>query len=162
MDVGRVENSWNGTINERMKGAAEMLLALSYVAPGMPLIYSGQEYDLNHRLKFFEKDSIPKEKGNMWSLLEKLGKLKTSNPAMHGGKKAANYKKIATDNDNVLIFTREKEGQSVTFVANFSSKEQAVNNAIKGEYVNYMINEKIAFIKKEISLRPWEYMILTR
>lgn len=156
------ENSWNGTINERMKGAAEMLLALSYVAPGMPLIYSGQEYDLNHRLKFFEKDSIPKEKGNMWSLLEKLGKLKTSNPAMHGGKKAANYKKIATDNDNVLIFTREKEGQSVTFVANFSSKEQAVNNAIKGEYVNYMINEKIAFIKKEISLRPWEYMILTR
>ncbi|MDG2193401.1 MAG: alpha-amylase family glycosyl hydrolase [Polaribacter sp.] len=155
------ENSWNGTINERMKGAAEMLLALSYVSPGMPLIYSGQEYDLNHRLKFFEKDSIPKEKGNMWSLLEKLGKLKTSNFAMHGGKNAANYKNIATANENVLVFTREKEGQLITFVANFSGKEQKINNAIKGEYVNYMIDEKVAFTDETISLRPWEYMILT-
>ena len=56
------ENSWNGTIKERMGDRAEMLTALSYVLPGMPLIYSGQEYDLRHRLKFFEKDSIPKLK----------------------------------------------------------------------------------------------------
>jgi len=154
------ENSWNGTVNERMKDAGEMLLALSYVAPGMPLIYSGQEYDLNHRLKFFEKDSIPKEKGNMWSLLTQLGNLKTSNPAMHGGKNAASYNKIETHNEDVLIFTREKEGQSITFVANFSSKEQVVNNAIKGEYVNYMISENVTFFDKKISLRPWEYMIL--
>ncbi|MCT4629236.1 alpha-amylase family glycosyl hydrolase, partial [Winogradskyella sp.] len=57
------ENSWNGTIKERMGKASELMTALSFMQKGMPLIYSGQEYDLDHRLKFFEKDSIPKTKG---------------------------------------------------------------------------------------------------
>ena len=76
-----------------MGEAAELLTALSFVAPGMPLIYSGQEYDLNHRLLFFEKDQIPHTKNIMWPLLEKLGQLKHSNPALHGGKNAAAYNK---------------------------------------------------------------------
>ena len=46
------ENSWNGTVRERMGDASELLTALSFVVPGMPLIYSGQEYDLGHRLNF--------------------------------------------------------------------------------------------------------------
>ena len=53
------ENSWNGTIEERMGSAAPAITVLSYTLPGMPLIYSGQEYGMNHRLKFFEKDQIP-------------------------------------------------------------------------------------------------------
>ena len=154
------ENSWNGTINERMGDAAEMLLALSYVAPGMPLIYSGQEYDMSHRLKFFEKDSIPKTKGIMWPLLEKLGKLKNTNIAVNGGKNAASYQKVFTDNEQVLVFKREKDGKVVTFVANFSNESQQLKNPLEGEFLNYMIDEKIAFKNKSISLRPWEYMIL--
>ena len=31
---------------------------MSYTVPGMPLIYSGMEADINKRLEFFEKDSI--------------------------------------------------------------------------------------------------------
>ena len=51
------------------------MTALSYVMPGIPLIYSGNEYGLNHSLKFFfEKDSIPKQKGKDWELRAKLGK----------------------------------------------------------------------------------------
>ena len=52
------ENSWNGTVNERMGNAAEVMTALSFTLPGMPLIYSGQEYDMQKRLRFFEKDTI--------------------------------------------------------------------------------------------------------
>ena len=33
------ENSWNGTVRERMGDASELLTALSFVVPGMPLIY---------------------------------------------------------------------------------------------------------------------------
>ena len=72
------ENSWSGTVKERMGEASEILTTLVYAMPGMPLIYSGQEYDLNHRLKFFEKDSIPKTKGATWNLLTKLGDLKNN------------------------------------------------------------------------------------
>ncbi len=53
------ENSWNGTEFERMgDDAAETFAVLTYMLPGMPLIYSGQEVGLNRRLQFFEKDSI--------------------------------------------------------------------------------------------------------
>ncbi|MFV0305264.1 MAG: alpha-amylase family glycosyl hydrolase, partial [Moheibacter sp.] len=76
------ENSWNGTIQERMGNASEAMTALTYVMQGIPLIYSGQEYVLNHRLKFFEKDSITKNTGLECDLLNKLGKLNTENPAL--------------------------------------------------------------------------------
>ena len=70
------------------------MTALSYVMPGMPLIYSGNEYGLNHSLKFFEKDSIPKTKGASWELRRKLGKLKTENSALNGGKNQLPIKKL--------------------------------------------------------------------
>jgi len=87
----------------------------------MPLIYSGQEYDMDHRLKFFEKDQIPKTKGSYFEFLKKLGQLKTSNTALNGGTNAASYKRIATNNDaNILAFSREKDGNKVIFVSNLS------------------------------------------
>lgn len=155
------ENSWNGTINERMGNAAETMLALSYVAPGMPLIYSGQEYDLNHRLKFFEKDSIPKTKGKMWPLLEKLGKLKTDNVALNGGKSAADYKRLSSENEDVLVFERNKKGTKVIFIANLTDKEQKTTVTILGNFTDYMNNTKVEFKEGEtITLKPWEYKIL--
>jgi glycosidase len=69
------ENSWAGTLEERMPERKEIFTALIYSLPGMPLIYSGQEYDLDKRLKFFEKDSFPKTKGAYFELLKKLGAL---------------------------------------------------------------------------------------
>lgn len=52
------ENSWNGTINERMGEAWKAMGVLSYALRGMPLIYTGQDAGLNHRLSFFGKDSV--------------------------------------------------------------------------------------------------------
>lgn len=154
------ENSWNGTIEERMGNAAEAILALTYIAPGMPLIYSGQEYDLNHRLKFFEKDEIPKTKGKMWPILEKLGKLKNTSSALHGGKKAASYTRINTENDNVLAFKRSKNGVIVTYIGNLSGTKQSIKMT-SGKSLDYMANVKLEF-KDDIALdlNPWEYKIL--
>ena len=152
------ENSWNGTIRERMCDAAELLTALSYISPGMPLIYSGQEYDLDHRLLFFEKDEIPKTKKIMWPLLQKLGKLKKENPALHTGIDASNYKKINVANPEILAFERSKGTDSVIFLGNFSKNSQEMNNIFSGGF-NYFDNsiensEKLVF-------EPWEFKILT-
>ena len=152
------ENSWNGTIRERMGDAAELLTALSFISPGMPLIYSGQEYDLDHRLLFFEKDEIPKTKKIMWPLLQKLGKLKKENPALHTGIDASNYKKINVANPEILAFERSKGTDSVIFLGNFSKNSQEMNNIFSGGF-NYFDNsiensEKLVF-------EPWEFKILT-
>ena len=156
------ENSWNGSVKERMGEAGEVFTALSYLAPGMPLIYSGQEYGMNHRLKFFEKDSIPKTKGKMWTVLERLGKLKSISPALHGGKNAASYKRIQCDNDNVLQFERNKNGVTLTFLANLSAKDQSFSNTLDGKFLNYMTDLREGYHKNspKIDLKPWEYKIL--
>ncbi|HBD27061.1 alpha-amylase family glycosyl hydrolase [Flavobacterium sp.] len=157
------ENSWNGTIKGRLGKGEEAMTALSYVMPGMPLIYSGNEYGLNHSLKFFEKDSIPKTKGKDWELRAKLGKLKTENTALNGGKNKAKYTRIKTDDDtNILAFTRENEGKKVVYIANFSNNPIKTKVEIKGEFTNYMTGEKMKLNEKQIfSMEPWQYYILT-
>ena len=154
------ENSWNGTISERMGEGAEAFTALSYLAPGMPLIYSGQEYNLSHRLKFFEKDEIPHVKGKMWTVLEKLGKLKTTSSALHGGKQAADYKSINTNNQNVLAFVRSKNGSTVTYIANLSNQSVTIPAPVKGSFIDYMTNSKIEFKEETLELQAWQYKIL--
>lgn len=157
------ENSWNGTVQSRLGKAEEALTALSYVAPGMPLIYSGNEYGLNHSLKFFEKDSIPKTKGKEWDFRAKLGTLKNTNIALNGGKNKASYTRIKTSNDkNVLVFEREKEGKKVIYMANLSSKPVDVSVSLNGSYKDVLTGETIGLNEKQIyPLKPWQYYILT-
>ena len=152
------ENSWNGTIRERMGDASELLTALSYISPGMPLIYSGQEYDLDHRLLFFEKDEIPKTKKIMWPLLQKLGKLKKENPALHTGIDASNYKKINVANPEILAFERSKGTDSVIFLGNFSKNSQEMNNIFLGSF-NYFNN--VIENSEKLVFEPWGFKILT-
>ena len=156
------ENSWNGTIQERLGNGSEAFTALTYVAPGMPLIYSGMEYNMEHRLKFFEKDSIPKTKGTMWGLLESLGELKTSNEAVHGGKESAAYQRIECENDGILHFEREKNGSKVSYIANFSHDTHIISNPFGGQYINHITKEIETYISGEgtLTLAPWEFKIL--
>ncbi|MDZ7741384.1 MAG: alpha-amylase family glycosyl hydrolase [Bacteroidota bacterium] len=70
------ENSWNGTVYERMGDAAETFAALTYVLPGMPLIYSGQEAGLDKRLLFFEKDSISWDEMKLLDFYTRLNEIK--------------------------------------------------------------------------------------
>ncbi len=154
------ENSWNGTIKERMGAAAAIMTALSYTLPGMPLIYSGQEYDMDKRLRFFEKDTILKTKGGTWELLEKLGKLKSTHPALHGGKNKASFKRIAMNDPNVFAFERAKEGKRLLFIGNLSAKPTYYDVDIKGDFINAFTGAKQILKKgKGVELAAWSYQI---
>lgn len=155
------ENSWNGTIKERMGTTSEMMTALSYVLPGMPLIYSGQEYDLNHRLKFFEKDSIPKTKGKTWNLLEKLGRLKKNSAALHGGKNKADFKIITSEKD-IFIIERFKNDTSVLFIANFSDEESNITINRKGNYFNVITEREEKLDGNAFKIGALEFKLLTK
>jgi alpha-amylase len=155
------ENSWNGTIKERMGDGAEAMMALSYMMPGMPLIYSGDEYGLDHRLLFFEKDSIPKTKGKNWAIFAKLGKLKETETALNGGKNAAAFKSFSLENKNVMAFERSKADASLKFLANMSKDALEVEVPFEGTFTDKMTGEKVVLEKgKKISLQPWQYFIL--
>ena len=157
------ENSWNGTIKSRLGEAEAAMTALSYLMPGMPLVYSGNEYGLAHSLKFFEKDSIPKTKGKQWELRAKLGKIKNEIDALHGGKNKATYKRIPATNENVLVFERMKNGKKVIYLANLSAKPVSVSLPLNGQFKDIM-NEKMMDLKASqvLSMLPWQYYILTK
>ena len=153
------ENSWNGTIQERMGIKAEMLTALSYVLPGMPLIYSGQEYDLNHRLKFFEKDSIPKTKGKTFAFLTKLGALKNTNSALNGGKEKAIFEVLKSAND-VFVLKRTKGDKTLLYLANFSDATSQVKVTEKGVFRDLISEEKINLNGEALQVAPLTFKII--
>ena len=156
------ENSWSGTVKERMGDASEILTTLVYAMPGMPLIYSGQEYDLNHRLKFFEKDSIPKVKRATWDLLTKLGDLKNNHLAFHGGKIAASYERLSTENENIVAFKRSKENVDAYFIGNLSNEEQVFSINLEGNYKDLLQNKNIEFTLDQLTLSPWNYYLVSK
>lgn len=158
------ENAWSGTVKERMGDASETMLAMSYLIPGMPLIYSGQEYGLDHRLLFFEKDSIPKTKGHVWEVMEKLGSLKNDSPALNGGREAAEYTRLTTSQDEkILAFSRTKENEEVVFIANLSDEPVEFSLDLKGDYKAYMTSDELNLSQdQELILEPWEYKILLK
>ncbi len=156
------ENSWNGTMKSRLGAAEETMTALSYLTPGMPLVYSGDEYGLDKSLKFFEKDSFTKVKGKQWEWRVKLGKLKNENIALNGGKKAASYTKISTsDESKILAFARAKENNKVIYVGNLSNVNTTFTSSFEGKFTDYMTGEKVNYSKNQkLNFKPWEYKIL--
>lgn len=158
------ENSWNGSESERMGAAVETFAALTYLMPGMPLIYNGQEYDFEKRLKFFVKDELTHSKGKMFPIYEKLSALKNTNVALNGGKNPASYKRLTTSNDeNILAFEREKDGKKVIFIANLSNQTLQSTINLKGDFKDYMSGYKIQFrTDGSIGLKAWQYLILIK
>lgn len=156
------ENSWNGTEYERMGDGVEAFTALAYTMPGMPLIYTGQEYELKRRLKFFEKDSIPKTKGKMFGLYEKLGALKNTNKALNGAKKAASFSRIQTSNDTLIMaFSRANNNEKLMYIGNLSKETVVFTLPLEGTFTNYLTAEKVTLKKgQKHNFKPWEYWIL--
>ena len=139
-------------------------MALNYIAPGLPFLYSGVEYDLNKRLLFFEKDSFPRVAGETFNLLKKLGKLKRTNPALDAGKEAGKFSTIKTSlEDKVLAFERSKEGDTIVFIANMSRDHIGFTSEYQGIFKRYQDNKpKILMNSYEYRMRPWEFWILIK
>ena len=158
------ENSWKGTVFERLGSSAETFAVLTCVIPGMPLIYNGQEAGLNKRLKFFEKDPIEWKYHKFRNLYQKLFHLKEKSPALFNGEKGGGIIFIPSDPKNkVLSFIREKAGNKIIGIFNLSPRAvtfQLKHDALPGNYINLFTN-KIVKLRKEqdISLKQWEYKL---
>lgn len=160
------ENTWNGTINERMGEAQESMAVLMTTLPGMPLLYSGQETGLNKRLRFFEKDTIEWSDSPYRSFYSRLFEQKHKNQALWNGKYGADLVEMATDQpDKIFAFSRVKNGDRLVTVVNLSNEE--VNFSLKqplrvtGMHDLFGTNGTTRLKEKTITMKPWEYIVLT-
>ncbi len=156
------ENSWNGTVKERLGDAAETFAALTFVIPGMPLIYSGQEAGLDKRLQFFEKDPIVWKESKFTDLYSTLIDLKKNNKALWNGEEEGNYQTVSIsssneNNSSVFAIEREKDGDKILAIFNLSKETL---NQIKfdadDDYKDIFTNESV---NETLELKPWEFKI---
>ena len=79
------KNAWEGTTREQLGDAVQPMSVLVFTIPGMPLIFNGQETDHEHRLNFFDHDTIAWQDNPMATLLQKLAQLKQAPSRAVGG-----------------------------------------------------------------------------
>lgn len=164
------ENSWSGSEFERMGDAAATFAALTFVLPqGQPLIYTGQEIGLDRRLEFFEKDTVDgltdPQCGAGWrELYTDLCRLRHTNAALAAGEDIAPMVYMEGAPEDVMAFTREKDGRAVFCLFNLSAEPQTVvvTDSVAGGYKTLAGGEYALTADSSILLAPWQWMILTR
>ena len=135
---------------------------LTYVIPGIPLLYNGQEYSLNKRLEFFEKDFISKENKELVEFYTSLGQIKRNNKALHFSKDTKFNLKDNNDND-VLIIERSLENQTILFISNLSDESKGISHDINGDYRNLISGEITNFNSMEkLNFKSWDYLLLEK
>ena len=151
------ENTWAGTVFDRYGDGAKTFAALTYFLPGIPLIYNGQEYGLNKRLEFFEKDFITKKQSGFYEFYSNLNSLKKENNILDIDSEIK-FEIIETNNKNLICYKRTKNNDSMYFVANLSEESQEINTEFS-ETLKSLNSDKMISLKKN-SLDPWEYHFL--
>ena len=125
----------------------------------MPLIYGGQEFGLDKRLAFFEKDLIEKKDSPFLNLLTKLNKLKENNRALDVGDKPGNFNVLQTADDQVLGILRSKRNDSIVFYANLSPKIKVISSENFFGFTNVFTGNQTP-LTDQIKLAPWDYVLL--
>lgn len=156
------ENSWAGTVMERMGDGHKTFAVLAQTIDGMPLIYSGQEEPMRKRLEFFEKDTIKWKDYAYVPFYTTLNALKKKNQALWNGQDGGQARRINTS-DYVYAFIREKDGNSVVVILNLSDAPRETSLWSDTPKMKDVFNGgKRQFKAGEvISLKPWEYIVLS-
>lgn len=161
------ENSWAGTVFDRLGEAKETFAVLSFVLDGMPLLYNGQEAGLNHMLEFFEKDEIDWRNLRYEAFYRELISFKHNNRALWNGLAGGRMVRVHTNDDlSVFSFVREKEGNKVFSVFNLSSQPREVvfrgGQTIFGSYTVLFGGEEQIDEDFTLYLEPWGFMVYYR
>jgi glycosidase len=135
-----------------------------------PLIYTGQEIGLNRRLQFFEKDTVKElvdlSYGKEYrEFYKNLCSFRHANKVLAAGNNVAPIVYVEGAPETVLAFTREKDGNKVLCIFNFSA--EAAKLTITGEAVDKYnctcCNKTKNFAEGDVvELEPWGFMLLSK
>jgi len=161
------ENSWHKTEMERLGIGFEAFAVLTYLFPGMPLIYNGQEAASDKSLSFFEKDLIDWKYHPIADVYKKLNLLKKKNSALWNGEKGSPLIELKNDN-NKKIFSaiRTNDNNSVISIINLSDEKISVTVELPFEelYMADVFSGSLFHLQKKtiFDLQPWEYRIFSK
>lgn len=161
------KNSWEGTPFTNFGDGLKACMVLTCTVNGMPLVYSGQEAGLDRSLKFFDKDEIVWKQHPFYGMYKELFDLKHKNQALWNGAWGGEMVRLYNDQeDKVISFVREKNGNVVITAINFSDNEVVVtlkDSYYTGKYSELFTNKAHELSGNDrIKLEPWGYLVLFR
>lgn len=159
------KNAWEGTQYESFGPGLKLAIVTTVMVNGMPLIYSGQEAGQDKRLAFFDKDQIDWHPHAHTKLYTRLFDLKHANQALWNGHWGGEMQRISNDQPEAVIsFAREKHGDKVLPVLNFSDQPVTVtldSEIHKGEYRELFSGQRYELKGEDVfTLQPWGYLVL--
>lgn len=160
------ENSWNGTAKEKFGEGENAFAVLTYMLPGMPLIYNGQEAGMEKRLRFFAKDTINWGYKDFSAFYKTLNELKHENEALWNAPYGGTFVPLANNEPRkVLSFMREKGDKRVIVILNLSPAKVTVNlkgSKADGEYKDVFSKAEFTLNSSNLNLtlQPWGYWVM--
>ncbi len=156
------ENSWLGTVYERLGGGVEVFAVLTYLLDGVPLIYNGQEAGMAKRLEFFERDPIVWRPHPLAGFYRRLNAIRTENSALHTG--SAFRRLPTTANAAIYAVHREADQQRVVGFLNLSGDDvtfDAYAPELSGHWQDAFSGESIRLeAATRLTLNGWGYRLL--
>lgn len=137
------KNSWVASDAEAWGDRRKTFAALSFLLPGMPLIYSGQEAGLERRLAFFEKDPLAWNSLPYEDVYKGLLRLKATHPALANGPDGGRFEVVEAD-DQLLVFRRISGPHRLTAAFNLGPRSRPLR-AVDG--------------LSEETIEPWGYRV---
>ena len=159
------ENSWAGTEFERMGDAANVMALFTYVVPGMPLTYTGQEVGNVRRLRFFDKDTVEPTPYYCDYVYRMGNDMRATNPALYTNELGAKMERIELPANIEKIFAcrRAVEGNEVYAFFNFSNESRVValdKILPEAEPKNILaLNDIYDSTLDRMKIRPWSCVI---
>ncbi len=158
------ENSWAGTVDDRLGEGHEAFAVLIATVNGMPLLYNGQEAGLDKMLEFFEKDQIDWSDLEYEDFYQKLLSLKHSNRALWNGIEGGPMNRVKTSDDlKVFAFTRQNEDDKVFVITNLSDQPVSVelqSGEYAGTYMELFTDETLTIDENvTMELDAWGYKV---
>lgn len=146
------QNSWHGTDREDYGDAVKQFAVLSFMVPGIPMIYTGQEASLDKRLEFFEKDTVDwtADVNDMTTLYKSLIALRDRHACLWAQPWGGIMAILPTSEpDKVFAFEREAEGDMCLAMFNFSDQE-----------VSFKVENHLVTTDKDFTLPAHGYHII--
>lgn len=162
---GDSENAGKGMASAASGNPYKACVLLTYVLPGMPLIFQGQENGLD-RLKASPDEPMRQADTTLLQLYKTLNALRHRNQSLwsppDGGKL------VALENDapdKIISFVRSSGNSRVLVLANMSSDTittTITSDIADGKYVNVFNQNEIDFNpdNRTSYFEPWGYLVL--
>jgi alpha-amylase len=157
------ENTWNKADYETMPGASHAPFAVltQTMKRAIPLVYSGQEEPVLRSIKFFDKDPMSFGNYGRATFYKKLLNLRSSNEALSTD---ASFTRLYTKaDDKIYAYAREKNGNKVMVILNFSNTPQTFtidNTLVRGNATELFSGNKESIAAgRSFSLPAWGYLV---